>query len=57
MLPVMVGDLLERKDLEVDVLSSGDRWFGMTYRQDRETVSAALRQLHGQGTYPAVLWT
>ena len=53
----MVGDLLERKDLEVDVLSSGDRWFGMTYRQDRETVSAALRQLHGQGTYPAVLWT
>ena len=57
LLPVMVGDLLERKDLEVDVLSSGDRWFGMTYRQDRETVSAALRQLHGQGTYPAVLWT
>ena len=56
LLPVMVGDLLERRALEVDVLASHDRWFGMTYREDRETVADALRQLHARGTYPARLW-
>ena len=57
LLPVMVGDLLARRALEVEVLASHDRWFGMTYREDRETAAEALRQLHGQGTYPAALWT
>ena len=40
----------------VDVLPSHDRWFGMTYRQDRETVAAELRQLHDRGIYPRQLW-
>ena len=52
----MVGDMLEQGTLEVDVLPSHDRWFGMTYRQDRETVAAELRQLHAQGVYPRKLW-
>lgn len=56
LLPVMVGDMLEQGTLEVDVLPSHDRWFGMTYRQDRETVAAELRQLHAQGVYPRKLW-
>ena len=57
LLPVMVGDLLERGALEVDVLSSDDHGFGMTYRQDRDTVSEALGQLHARGVYPPALWT
>ena len=56
LLPVMVGDLLGRGALEVNVLPSYDRWFGMTYRQDRETVAEELRQLHAQGVYPGKLW-
>ena len=56
LLPVMVGDMLEDRTLEVDVLPSSDRWFGMTYRQDRETVAEELRQLHAQGVYPERLW-
>ena len=56
LLPVMVGDLLDRGELEVEVLSSADRWFGMTYRQDRERVAEELRRLHQSGVYPQRLW-
>ena len=51
----MVGDLLERKALEVTVCPSGGRWFGMTYREDREIVAGELRKLHGAGLYPETL--
>mgnify|MGYP000770684927 CR=1 FL=1 len=40
LLPGMVGDLLEQGRLEVSVLHSADRWFGMTYHEDRQAVAA-----------------
>ena len=55
LLPVMVGDLRQRGELEVTVLASGDRWFGMTYRADREEVREELRALHEAGVYPKTL--
>ena len=41
--------------LEVTVLESADRWFGMTYREDRPRVAEELRKLHEAGVYPARL--
>lgn len=55
LLPTAVGQMLESGDLQVQVLHSADRWFGMTYQEDRAAVSAALRKLHDSGVYPAVL--
>lgn len=55
LLPNMVGDLLAQGRLHVSVLHSADRWFGMTYHEDRETVAAELRRLHETGVYPARL--
>jgi len=52
LLPVMVDDLMRAGKLEVSVLHSADKWFGMTYREDREVVAAALRRLHEDGSYP-----
>lgn len=52
LLPVMIGDLLKKKEIEVSVLHSADRWFGMTYREDRKTVTEELRRLHEAGVYP-----
>lgn len=52
LLPVMVGDLLKRGEIEVSVLNSADRWFGMTYREDRQPVAESLRRLHEAGVYP-----
>lgn len=52
LLPVMVGQQLIAGKMEVSVLHSADRWFGMTYHQDREVVAEELRRLHAQGRYP-----
>ena len=55
LLPVMVGEELEKGTLEVSVLHSADRWFGMTYHEDRQAVAQELARLHENGTYPATL--
>ena len=51
----MVGDLLKKGQLSVSVLHSADRWFGMTYHEDRQAVAQELTRLHENGTYPATL--
>ena len=55
LLPVMVDDLMKAGKLRVSVLKSVDKWFGMTYQEDRPVVSAALTELHEQGVYPESL--
>ena len=55
LLPNMVGDLLKKGQLSVSVLHSADRWFGMTYHEDRQAVAQELARLHENGTYPATL--
>lgn len=55
LLPMMVGNQLESGSMEISVLHSADRWFGMTYREDRARVAEELRKLHASGAYPASL--
>ena len=52
LLPVMVDQQMKAGKLEVSVLHSADKWFGMTYQQDREVVAEELKRLHGSGAYP-----
>ena len=55
LLPVMVDTEMQAGRLEISVLKSKDRWFGMTYREDRDRVAEELRKLHAQGAYPETL--
>ena len=55
-LPVMVADMLDRGRAQVRVLSSGEKWFGVTYREDKPFVVDALREKTEQGQYPEDLW-
>lgn len=55
LLPMMVDHQMQTGALEVSVLHSTDRWFGMTYHQDREVVAQELRRLHETGAYPESL--
>ena len=48
--------MLERGKAQVRVLSSHDKWFGVTYREDKPTVVQALREKTEQGLYPEDLW-
>ena len=52
LLPVVVDQQMQDGKLEVSVLHSADKWFGMTYHEDREVVAAELRRLHDIGRYP-----
>ena len=52
LLPTIVGDLLEEGKAEVDVLVSNDKWFGVTYKEDKEAVVASIQELVANGIYP-----
>ncbi|MDH4045244.1 MAG: NTP transferase domain-containing protein [Gemmatimonadota bacterium] len=50
-----VGDLVAAGDARVRVLATDERWMGVTYPDDRETVADRLRALVADGRYPAQL--
>ncbi len=55
-LPSAVSDLIQGGAATVDVLSSSDTWFGVTYREDRAHVAAAINSLVRSGVYPTRLF-
>ena len=54
-LPGVVDRLLHEGKADVKVLRSRDRWYGVTYKEDKPFVQAELRKLHESGVYPASL--
>ena len=56
MLPAMVDQRIKEGVLEVGMLYSEDRWFGMTYQEDRAAVAEELKKLHAAGVYPENLY-
>ena len=56
LLPIIVDGLIKNGALTVDVLSSRDRWFGITYKEDKEAVQAELKALTDAGAYPSPLF-
>ena len=55
-LPAVVADLIGGGKAQVKVLRSGDRWYGVTYPQDKPVVVDALARMTRDGRYPAPLW-
>lgn len=51
-LPYFVDQQIAEKRASVSVLETDAKWFGVTYREDRDGVSAALRALHEESVYP-----
>ncbi|MGI6736856.1 MAG: sugar phosphate nucleotidyltransferase [Anaerovoracaceae bacterium] len=56
MIPTVTDQLLREGRASVTVLHSRDRWYGVTYREDKPVVSAALQSLKDKGLYPDKLW-
>ncbi len=52
LIPQEVGLLLRQKKASVRVLSSPDRWYGVTYREDKPEVMKALAEMTDNGLYP-----
>ena len=55
-LPLAVENLLTENKATVKVLTSPDKWFGVTYAADKPEVVAALKEKTAQGLYPDGLW-
>ena len=55
-LPFVVDDLIKTKKASVKVLRSADRWFGVTYKEDKPLVVAKIKELTEGGVYPKSLW-
>ena len=56
LLPTVVGKLLAEGRARVRVLPCHDAWFGVTYKEDRETVIESIRALVDAGVYPSPLF-
>ena len=55
-LPLLVSRLIEEGRAQVQVLRSEDKWYGVTYREDKPGVVAALAEMTARGLYPEDLW-
>lgn len=55
-LPGVVDRLLREGKAEIKVLKSRDRWYGVTYKEDKESVVSALQSMKDKGEYPDKLW-
>ncbi len=55
-LPGVVDELIQEGKADVKVLKSMDRWYGVTYKEDKESVVCALRSMKDKGEYPEILW-
>lgn len=55
-LPGVVDTLLKKEKARVRVLRSRDKWYGVTYKEDKQTVVDALQAMKDKGLYPDVLW-
>ena len=56
LLPTTVNCLLHEGKATIKVLSSADKWYGVTYAADKPHVVAAIREKTEQGLYPNGLW-
>lgn len=56
LLPSLVGDLVKANEVQVSVLKTSDRWFGVTYKEDKDYVVSSFRELIDRGEYPVRLF-
>lgn len=55
-IPNLVGELLVEGKCEVKMLESHDKWYGVTYQEDKLSVKEGIATLYEKGCYPQPLW-
>ncbi len=55
-IPTAIGTLVKDNVCQVKVLASHDKWFGVTYREDKPEVMKRIQQMKDRGIYPDILW-
>lgn len=55
-IPSIVNEMVKSGKATVEVLKSDAKWFGVTYKEDKEIVQKAIEKLKVQAVYPVKLW-
>ena len=55
-IPDVLDTCLKKNIKTIDVINTTSTWYGMTYKEDKETVEKALKELTSAGLYPQHLW-
>ncbi len=55
-LPILLGDLILKREAAVKVIPTDSNWFGMTYKEDQPVVKNAFKKLIQDKIYPSPLW-
>ena len=55
-LPFVANEQLEEKKATVRILECNETWYGMTYREDLDSVKKAIADMKARGIYPEKLW-
>lgn len=55
-IPLVVNSVIVDKTATMEVLKSNARWFGVTYKEDKEYVTSEIQKLKNTGVYPKNLW-
>jgi hypothetical protein len=56
LLPIYIGQLLREKQVTVKVLQTNEKWFGVTYREDKPAVVESFQRLIDAGVYSTPLF-
>ena len=56
LLPKIIDDLVQERKAKVRVLDTPDKWFGVTYQEDKQAVVEAIRELIRDGVYKEKLF-
>ena len=57
LLPIHIGGLLQENKVQVRVLETNDKWFGVTYKEDKPLVMDSFRKLIAEGIYGQELYS
>ena len=55
-IPLVVNRLVQEGRIKMSVLSTNEKWYGVTYREDKPFVEKAFQTLVGEAKYPEALW-
>ncbi|UXX79264.1 NTP transferase domain-containing protein [Reichenbachiella carrageenanivorans] len=55
-IPTVIDQMIKKGMIEVSVLHSGAKWFGVTYKEDASYAAKAIQGYVASGKYPSPLW-
>jgi UTP-glucose-1-phosphate uridylyltransferase len=56
-IPKIVNEIIKSGKGNIKILPATDKWFGVTYKEDKQAAVQNIRKLIGNGIYPKNLWT